>query len=87
MGCVALIAIILLFVFRKKVMAFFKKDSPAEDEAPAWSAGSLPPQTQPSSQTGSAFPVSEMSSDYNSVQEIGSSQQTATRPAVVHELS
>ncbi|KAJ5976036.1 hypothetical protein N7481_009743 [Penicillium waksmanii] len=116
-GCVALIAIILLLVFRKKVMALFRKDSPAEDKGP-WSEGSLPPQTQPASQTGSALPASEMSadyrpvheigssppahsesqegstwkasemsSDYNSVYEIGSSQQNATRPVVVHELS
>ncbi|CAI7661007.1 unnamed protein product [Penicillium manginii] len=75
-GCVALVVIILLLVFRKKVMAFFKKDSPAEDKGPAWSAGSMPPQTQPASQGSSALLASEMSSDYKPVHEIGSSPHT-----------
>lgn len=86
-GCAAAVVILLLIIFRKKIIGLFKKDAPAGDHAPAWSTESMPPQTQSASQTGSAWQPSEMSSDLNSVHEIGSSQQTSARPAVVHELS
>ncbi|KAJ5224544.1 uncharacterized protein N7469_008047 [Penicillium citrinum] len=90
-GCAAAIVIILLLIFRKKIMALFGKYSPVvtsqETNQPAWSGHSMPPQTQAASQTGSAMQPSEMSSESSAVHEIGSSQQTALRPTVVHELS
>lgn len=79
-------------------MGFFSKDKPAGDNGPAWSPVYVPPEMQSKPQSDSAWQASEMSSEhntaqpseihseYNPVHEIGSSEQNASRPGVVHEM-
>ena len=86
-GCVAAIAILALFVFRKKLLACLGRNKNPEEEGPAWSPVYMPPQTQSMAQSDSTWQASEMSADQGAIHEIGSSQCIATpRPKVVHEI-
>ncbi|KAJ5659697.1 hypothetical protein N7507_006148 [Penicillium longicatenatum] len=85
-GCVAGVTIVLLLLFRRRIMICFGRSKPPTNDGPTWSPVYMPPQTQSMAQTEDSGwqQPSEMSSEQNAIHEIGSSR---AEQRVIHELS
>ncbi|KAJ5570037.1 uncharacterized protein N7459_009467 [Penicillium hispanicum] len=79
--------LVLLYIFRKKLVACVGRSKVPSDGGPAWSPAYMTPQTQSMAQTDSTMRTSEMCSEQNAIHEIGSLQAASpTQPQAVHEL-